>query len=99
MRADADYGVKVALDGRKFWLRYGVLHREDGPAVEALDGGRAWYRNGQLHREDGPAVELPDGRREWYRNGQLHRAVIPMRLTDGRPQKAGDLWDWRLEGF
>jgi predicted lipoprotein with Yx(FWY)xxD motif len=57
-------------DGTRRWYRDGLLHREDGPALELPDGTRRWYRNGQLHREDGPAVERHDGTREWWVDGK-----------------------------
>ncbi len=51
-------------DGTKEWYQNGVLHREDGPAVENLYGKR-WYKNGKLHRENGPAIES-DRIKKWY---------------------------------
>ena len=63
----------------------GLLHREDGPAIEWTDGTKHWYRNGQLHRENGPAVEWANGTKEWYRNGQLHRKDGPaVEWTNGK---------------
>ena len=41
----------------KEWYLNGLLHREDGPAVEYADGDKYWYLNDKRHREDGPAVE------------------------------------------
>jgi hypothetical protein len=61
----------VVENGTKYWYRDGLLHREDGPAIECPSGTKFWYRNGDLHREDGPAVERADGTKFWYRNGQL----------------------------
>tara|TARA_R110000868_G_scaffold75946_3_gene218779 strand:+ start:5587 stop:5778 length:192 start_codon:yes stop_codon:yes gene_type:complete len=29
--------------GSKFWYLNGLLHREDGPAIEWFDGGKYWY--------------------------------------------------------
>ena len=48
----------------------GLLHREDGPAIERANGDKYWYINGLRHREDGPAVELADGTKKWYINGE-----------------------------
>jgi hypothetical protein len=48
----------------------GLLHREQGPAVERDDGYREWYLNGLLHREDGPAIEWNDGTRMWFLNDE-----------------------------
>lgn len=46
--------------------KFGVLHREDGPAIIHPDGYKAWYRYGKRHREDGPAVEHPNGEKQWW---------------------------------
>ena len=54
--------------GNKRWYLNGLLHREDGPAVEYLTGTKVWYLNGKYHREDGPAVEYADGNKEWWLN-------------------------------
>ena len=56
-------------DGTKHWYKDGILHREDGPAVEYTDGTKQWYRDGKLHREDGPAVEWVNGATDWYLEG------------------------------
>jgi hypothetical protein len=34
----------------------GMLHREDGPAVERINEYAAWYLYGNLHRVGGPAI-------------------------------------------
>jgi hypothetical protein len=56
--------------GNKWWYLNGVLHREDGPAVEGYGGHKEYYINGKLHREDGPAVEYYSGRKYWYINNR-----------------------------
>jgi len=63
-------------DGAVFYYKNGLLHREDGPAIEYPNGGKSWYKNGKLHREDGPAEEY-DLHRAWYKNGKLHREDGP----------------------
>jgi hypothetical protein len=74
--------------GTKRWINdKGLLHREDGPALEYAVGNKSWfvgkrpryiwYVNGQLHRLDGPAVEWNDGSKEWYVNGKRHRLDGP----------------------
>jgi hypothetical protein len=63
-----EYKVKVWPKGKEWWLN-GVLHREDGPAIEWANGSKEWWLNGKPHREDGPAAEYADGRKEWYLNG------------------------------
>ena len=59
------------------WYQNGVLHRDDGPAVEWADGSKFWYQNNKFHRTDGPAVEYSSGTKCWYQNGQLHRPDGP----------------------
>jgi hypothetical protein len=68
---------KTYPSGDKAWYLNGVLHREDGPAIEHSNGHKEWYLNGYLHREDGPAVEWPSGAEAWYLNGELHREDGP----------------------
>ena len=48
----------------------GMLHREDGPALEWCDGQMDWYVNGARHREDGPAIVYANGSKRWYLNGK-----------------------------
>lgn len=42
-------------DGSLEWRRNGMLHREDGPALDK-PGSKEWYLYGQRHRSDGPAA-------------------------------------------
>jgi hypothetical protein len=49
----------------------GVLHRDNGPAVECSNGDKYWYLNGKLHRVDGPAYLEADGTCGFYDHGQL----------------------------
>lgn len=71
-------------DGTKEWIRDGVRHREDGPAVIMADGTKYWIREGDWHREDGPAIEYPNGERMWYRKNKLHREDGPaIEFPDG----------------
>jgi hypothetical protein len=65
------------------WTVCGVLHREDGPAVENRNF-KKWYHMGKLHRIGGPAAEFANGTREWYQNGKHHREDGPAVInTDG----------------
>lgn len=68
-----------ACDNHQRWCKEGtdIVHREDGPAIEATDGTKYWYINDVLHREDGPAFLRPDGAKMWYINGKLHREDGP----------------------
>jgi antitoxin component YwqK of YwqJK toxin-antitoxin module len=71
--------------GNKYWYLNGLLHREDGPAVELANGTKQWYLNGQLHRTDGPAIEFKNGEKRWYLNGKLCRKgkfTINVKLTE-----------------
>ena len=71
-----DYKNRVLathLDDRVVYRNInGLLHREDGPAIEYANGNKIWYINGELHREDGPAVEYARGDKEWYIEGQRY---------------------------
>jgi hypothetical protein len=40
-----EYKVQVDDNGTT-WCLDGLLHREDGPAVELSNGRKAWYLNG-----------------------------------------------------
>lgn len=59
-------GLYIHSSGDKVWYKNGVLHREDGPAIEFPDGGKQWRIDGNLHREDGPAIEGTGGYKAWY---------------------------------
>jgi len=59
------------IDNDKYWYKNGILHREDGPAVEWASGSKFWYKNGKQHREDGPAEEFANGIKRWYKNGKF----------------------------
>jgi len=62
---------KISESGTKYWYLNGILHREDGPAVEYIDGSKLYYLNEKLHREDGPAIEYADGTKVWWLNGKF----------------------------
>ena len=67
----------TSLNGDKRWFLNGILHREDGPAVEYSNSDKEWWLNGKRHREDGPALEWSNGEKEWFLNGKLHREDGP----------------------
>jgi len=71
------YDVTVCDDGRVEWRFEGLLHREDGPAVENANGDKEWWLNGKLHREDGPSIECTNGSKFWFKNDVLHRVDGP----------------------
>lgn len=58
------------------WYHNGVLHRDNGPAIEEIDGSNTWYRHGLPHREDGPAFSS-FYTKHWYQHGVLHRLDGP----------------------
>ncbi len=63
-------GIVDYTDGKKYWYKEGMLHREDGPAVEHKSGHKQWWIEGKLHRENGPAIEWPNGDKRWYLQNQ-----------------------------
>ena len=67
---------QVDADGTKKCYRNGVLHRDNGPAVEKSTGDRLWYRDGKFHRTDGPAIEGNDGFIAWFLNGKKYYDMI-----------------------
>ena len=79
------YRIRVDHQGtRKYYNSAGVLHRENGPAIERADGTKFWYQNGILHRTDGAAVEWWNGDKFWYQNGVPHRTDGPsIELSNG----------------
>lgn len=65
------YTVEVDEQGTKMWYINGLLHREDGPAMEYARGDKYWFMHGKLHREDGPAIEYHNGGKYWYLDGKM----------------------------
>ena len=79
-------GLNVLGNGIRNWYDKGVLHREDGPAVEYPNGSREWRVRGYLHRADGPAVERinrddQEDQYIWYFEGRM--------ITRSKDIKAG----------
>ncbi len=88
--------IKVQSDGAKHWYLYGVLHRDDGPAVERPGGEKWWFQYGKVHREDGPAIERANGSKQWFRHGKCHRTDGPaLECADGSKEYwlNGERWD------
>lgn len=60
-------------NGNVEWYKDGLLHRENGPALEYSIGTKIWCLNGKRHREDGPAFEWFfkwfSGGQAWYLHG------------------------------
>jgi len=40
-------GLLEDVHGNKTWWKNGLLHREDGPAVEWINGFKSWWINGE----------------------------------------------------
>jgi hypothetical protein len=83
-----EYTVKVHPNGDKEWFLNGMLHREDGPAVECANGDKIWYLNDKCHREDGPAVEYANGYKSWYLN---HKEYTEQEFNEKMNPKAKEL--------
>lgn len=66
------------------WMYEGVIHRDNGPAIERCDGQNEWFRHGTRHRTDGPAIEN-NGHVTYYVNGKRYDTVTNW-------QKAADNW-------
>lgn len=68
----------------KQWVKNGVLHREDGPAIVGKNY-LAWYRHGLLHREDGPAVVRGSGvnrlEEYWLEGCLVSKAMLELHKT------------------
>lgn len=43
---DIKNGLVIDAEGNKSWWKNGVLHREDGPAVEWENGHKSWWIDG-----------------------------------------------------
>lgn len=70
----------------KLWLQDGLIHRLNGPAIEAINGREEWYIRGVKHREkDQPAVIDPaKNLKEWYIEGRLSRSKGPAIIEGSR---------------
>ena len=83
------YYVIVNDRGYVYWYKDAkctVLHRENGPAVEAPDGRKEWFINGQRHREDGPAF-IWDAGESWFLHGVNQRNGGPANVyKDGKKE-------------
>lgn len=68
---------KVIVNGTVSHYVDGLLHREDGPAIERSAGSEEWYIRGKRHRADGPAFISVSGIEIWYFEDKLHREDGP----------------------
>lgn len=63
------YTQVSVIGGEQRFLRDGVLHREDGPALVSREGDEHWYRHGLRHRVGGPAVTSRNGATRYFEHG------------------------------
>ncbi len=74
------------------WYVYGLIHREDGPAIEHSNGSKKWLINGKFHREDGPAIIWSGGSKSWYlSNAKYTQEAWFEELTPEQKEKA--IWN------
>lgn len=59
------------------YMLFGLVHREDGPAMICNNGDKIWYWMGKKHRDNAPAVIMNNGNKFWYQNGKKHREDGP----------------------
>ena len=71
-----DNGPAIIQEDFSMWIRYGNLHRVDGPAVIYKNGDEEWWFYGKRHREDGPSSMCSTGE-YWYLNNLRHRSDGP----------------------
>jgi hypothetical protein len=68
---------KLKVNGDVSHYKNGMLHNEDGPAVEKVDGTKIWYFEDKIHRDDGPAIIYGSGTKSYFKHGVVHRENGP----------------------
>lgn len=68
---DHEYCIVNYKSGTKKYIKNGLFHKENGPAIIWFNGDKCYYRNGNLHRDNGPAVIHSDGNKEYWIDGIL----------------------------
>jgi len=58
------YDGPIRLEDRVVWFKNGVIHRDDGPAVEFADGQQLWALEGQEVAKAEVERRLEDYRRQ-----------------------------------
>ena len=74
---EEDSEIKTLHDGTIIFMRKGLKHRMDGPAVISPNGAIEYWQGGMPHRKDGPAIIYPDGTEHWLNHGTKHRIGGP----------------------
>jgi hypothetical protein len=63
---------------QRWFDEQGLLHRENGPAVEYADGGGEWWIHGHRQTKNGQStIVTPCGTQIWVIDDQLHRDQEP----------------------
>lgn len=88
-------GRVVQEDGTAIWYKDGVVHRDDGPAIERQDGTLEWYFEGLRHNDRAPAVISADGERQWF---QLGRQLTEAEFEEMRRREIEEIVRPFLEG-
>lgn len=71
---------KISIKQTAQYIEYykgGILHRDDGPAIEYFDGGYTYYKHGKIHRTDGPAATTSNGCFFWWYDNVWTKAQFP----------------------
>lgn len=68
--------VVMKNNGGEMFIKYGLLHRQNGPAVITSHEVEYW-RHGLLHRTGGPAILRSNGEEEYWDKGVHIRTVVP----------------------
>jgi hypothetical protein len=72
--------VETTAD-RTVYRRNGLVHRDDGPAIDSPGRIQEWYEKDKLHRIGGPAVIYWNGPlfcgSRWFYRGKQHREDGP----------------------
>ena len=70
--------MKSKLDinslGDKCWTKEGIIHREDGPALEYNDGLKYWYIDGKRFTEEDFNITIEE----------IRQLPLALRLIDPR---------------
>jgi hypothetical protein len=90
--------LTIYQDGTQLWVKNGIIHKEDGPAIIYPNGTMMWVVNGIVHNENGPALIRSDGSRGWFLNGQIYKISGPDDGGDDRQINKKRLIVSRLSG-
>lgn len=69
LHRDNDLPAKVFQNGDKEWYKFGMRHRDKGPACVSRTSEK-WYFYDQLHKEDGPAEKYTSGYIQYHLHGE-----------------------------